>query len=117
MAEPFETENVAISDVSLEGNPCSNFIYLLSGDWTLASTILGSGGRCARRLLCRRLCLFLYIYHATTLQSPVKPAVIIDPNKSTGIRFHLLDPLRVSAGEISIKVIAKEVEVLLNSSL
>ena len=24
-----ETENVTISDVSLEGNPCSNFIYLV----------------------------------------------------------------------------------------
>ena len=24
-----ETENVTISDVSLEGNPCSNFVYLV----------------------------------------------------------------------------------------
>jgi hypothetical protein len=31
LSEPcfHETENVAISDISLEGNPCLNFVYLV----------------------------------------------------------------------------------------
>ena len=40
-----KTENVTISDVTLEGNPCSNSSTLLSRDWTLASSILGSSER------------------------------------------------------------------------
>ena len=53
-----ETENVTMSDVSLEGKTCSNFI-LLSRDWTLASRILESGAMCTstepktKRPLCR----------------------------------------------------------------